>query len=111
MNLSSFALIALISTAALAQDYTDHSPATSRARYINAIGTLDRAWGSWTLLVRYSTPRAPELIIGIDTEARCRATACGFGFPKMCKPPAPGQVGGWEDTAIKYATCYQAAES
>jgi hypothetical protein len=52
--------------------YANNSPAASRARYINARGGLDRAWGSWNAAVKSPGAR-PYLIIGIDTAERCAA--------------------------------------
>lgn len=53
-----------------------HAPDASRARYLNAQGNLDRAWGDWNLLaVRRDAITARWLVVGIDTEARCLALA------------------------------------
>jgi hypothetical protein len=54
------------------RDYNDAN--VSRARYLNAKGSLDRAWGGWNVLVLRNY-RDYTLIVGIDTRATCEAAA------------------------------------
>lgn len=54
---------------------------TSIARYLNAQGTLGRAWGPWSLVIGHRQPSAPfkhSVIIGLDTQARCESVARVF---------------------------------
>jgi hypothetical protein len=52
--------------------YANNSAAASRARYLNARGGLDRAWGPWNAAIKAPGER-PYVILGIDTAERCAA--------------------------------------
>lgn len=68
-------LLASPPDAPLTQAQRDYNAANvSRARYLNAQGSLDRAWGGWNVLVLRNY-RDYTLIVGIDTRAACEATA------------------------------------
>lgn len=53
---------------------TDQSPTASRARYLNARGTLDRAWGDWNIAFHDPLLDRYFVIVGIDTKSRCDET-------------------------------------